>query len=103
MENVFLIALSQYFIFYVLNYTRIGFSILEPIKKKYHIYKVSENWREKLLYPLFCPLCFCFHFTTLLFLISFFIPIKISIFSFTVGPLIALITDNFIKFLINAK
>lgn len=99
MSELILTSISQYFLFYLFNYTLICEKIQSKTKYYFNLFKVSGNWKYNLLYPMFCPLCFTFHLSWLglIFQTIFNINIGLTIWNLFVGPIIAILLDNILK------
>ena len=92
-------SFSQYFLFYLFNYTLILDSIKSKVEYKFNIFKVTHSWKYNLLYPLFCPLCFVFHTSWMLLCLQHLTEynLNITLWNLTAGPIIAILLDNTLK------
>lgn len=95
MEFLIYLSITEYFIYYLFNYTLLFEKFKGYIEYNFNIFKVKGDWKYNLLYPLFCPLCFSFHFTWILLIIN---P-NISLVSLSFCPIMVLTLDNLTRFL----
>jgi hypothetical protein len=61
MEQVILYSLTIYFIFFLLNQSKLGGGFRKCVDERYNLWKVTEDWRRHLIYPIReCAFCFAF-------------------------------------------
>lgn len=101
MYNIIYLAVSQYFLYYLFNYTLIFNSLHKKVKYNFDLFKVTKSWKYHLLYPFFCALCFTFHLTwmMIIFHLIFNFGITVSPWNLAVSPMVAVGLDGIFRIL----